>query len=117
MSIYIQSLFFAIPIFIILMAIEGLVAKIKGIPINRSADMISSLSSGLTDTIKAGIKFSIAIISYAWIVDSITIFKLEPVWLAVIIAFIIEDFSGYWIHRLDHRVNILWNKNLIHNRS
>ena len=34
----------------------------------------------------------------------------SPSSLPVIIAFIIEDFSGYWVHRLNHRVNILWDK-------
>ena len=39
----------------------------KGIKVNNHADMISSLSSGMTNTIKDALKFSIAIISYAWV--------------------------------------------------
>ena len=117
MSIYIQSLFFAIPIFAILIAIEALFAIKMGIKVNRSADMISSLSSGLTDTIKSGIKFTISIISYSWLVENLSIYELKPIWLAVIIAFITQDFAGYWLHRLNHRVNILWNKHIIHHSS
>ena len=109
MSIYIQSLFIAIPIFSILIIIEAIAAKRKGISINHSSDMISSLSSGLTNTTRDGIKFGFAIITYSWRVDHITIYKIEPIWLAVIIAFIVQDFSGYWVHRLSHRLNILWN--------
>ena len=79
--------------------------------------MISSLSSGVTNTIRDGMKFGFAIISYAWLVDHITIYKLEPLWMAVIIAFIVQDFTGYWIHRLSHHINILWNRHIIHHSS
>jgi len=117
MNVYVTALFFAIPTFIILIIVEMIVARAKGVEINRHADMISSLSSGLTNTIKDALKFSIAIISYAWLVDKITIFKLEPLWLAILFAFIVEDFAGYWMHRLHHRVNVFWNRHIIHHSS
>ena len=97
--------------------IEVIISKIKGIKVNEHADMISSLSSGITNTIKDAFKFSIVIFSYAWFVDKIAIYKLEPLWLAVIIAFIVQDFTGYWMHRLSHRVNIFWNRHIIHHSS
>ncbi len=117
MSFYIKSLFFAIPIFTILIIIEALIAKQKGLQINRAADVIASLSSGLTKTIRDGIKFGFTIIGYSWLVNHMTIYKLEPVWLAVIIAFVVQDFTGYCTHRLKHRVNILWNRHIIHHSS
>ena len=117
MNIYIISLLFAIPIFVILIALEALVAYKRGLKVNRSADMISSLSSGLTNTTRDGIKFGFLLISYTWLVDHISIIKLEPLWLAVIIAFILEDFAGYWFHRMNHRVNLFWNRHVIHHSS
>jgi len=117
MSFYIKSLFFAIPTFILLISLEAWAAKVKGIKINRSQDMISSLSSGVSNTIRDGIKFSFVIISYSWLVEHITIYQLSPIWLAVIIAFVVEDFAGYWMHRLNHRVNIFWNRHIIHHSS
>ena len=117
MNFYITSLFFAIPTFMALILVEAIAAKRKGVEINHSADVISSLSSGITNTIRDGVKFSFAIISYSWLVDHMTVYKLEPVWLAVVIAFVVEDFSGYWMHRLNHRVNIFWNRHIIHHSS
>ena len=117
MNFYITSLFFAIPTFMALILVEAIAAKRKGVKINHSADVISSLSSGITNTIRDGVKFSFAIISYSWLVDHMTVYKLEPVWLAVVIAFVVEDFSGYWMHRLNHRVNIFWNRHIIHHSS
>ena len=117
MNFYIRSLFFAVPTFVVLIIMEAIIAKYKGVEINRSADMISSLSSGITNTIRDGVKFGFAIISYVWLVDHITIYKLEPVWIAVAVAFLVEDFSGYWMHRLNHRVNVFWNRHIIHHSS
>ena len=113
----IPALFFAIPTFVLLISLEAWVAKIKGVKINRPVDMISSISSGITNTVRDGIKFSFVIISYSWLVENIAIYKLTPIWLAVVIAFVVEDFAGYWMHRLNHRVNIFWNRHIIHHSS
>ena len=117
MSFYISSLLIAIPIFLILMGIEIVAAKRMGIQVNNSADMISSLSSGITNTVRDGLKYGIVIVSYSWLVSHFTLYKLEPVWAAVIVAFIVQDFTGYWMHRLNHRVNIFWNRHIIHHSS
>ena len=117
MPIYVKLLFISIPSFIVLILLEEFVARIKGMSINTHEDMISSLSSGMTNTIKDTLKIGILIISYAWLVDKIAIVKLEPLWLAVLIAFIVEDFAGYWMHRLHHRVNLFWNRHIIHHSS
>ena len=117
MSFFIQSLFIVIPIFIILIVLEIIVAKKMKIKINNPVDIISSLSSGITNIAKDGLKFGVLIISYSWLVKHITILKIEPIWLAIIIAFIVQDFSGYWLHRMNHRVNIFWNRHIIHHSS
>ena len=101
----------------VLIALEAIVAKLKGMKVNRSADVISSLSSGITNTIRDAIKFTFAIVTYSWLVDRIAIYKLEPYWLAFLVAFFVKDFSGYCVHRLNHRVNVLWNRHLIHHSS
>ena len=117
MNFYVQSLFIAIPLFIILVIIEMIISRVKGISVNNSEDMISSLSSGITNTTKDAFKLSIVIVSYSWLVDNIQIYKLEPLWLSIFIAFLVQDFMGYWMHRLNHRVNIFWNRHIIHHSS
>jgi len=117
MNFYISSLMVAIPIFSILIGIEIIAAKRMGIQVNNPADMISSLSSGITNTVRDGLKYGLIIISYSWLVDHIVIYKMDPVWAAVTVAFIVQDFTGYWLHRLNHRVNIFWNRHIIHHSS
>lgn len=117
MNTYITAVAIAVPFFMLLISIEWIISIKRGIVVNNSADMISSLSSGLTNILKDGLKISIALISYTWLVDYISIFKFESLIISVIIAFIVKDFAGYWLHRMNHRVNILWNRHLIHHSS
>ena len=117
MTFYIQSLFIAIPVFFILIIVEWVASKKIGIEINRPADVISSLSSGMSNITKDSLKLSVVFISYSWLVEHIAVYKLEPIWLAVILAFFVQDFTGYWMHRLNHRVNIFWNRHVIHHSS
>jgi len=117
MNFYIKSLFIAVPAFILMIFVEMIIAKMRGVKVNEQADIISSLSSGMTNTIKDAFKLSIVIISYAWLVENIAVYKLDPLWLAIFIAFLVQDFTGYWMHRLNHRVNIFWNRHIIHHSS
>ena len=117
MSFFIQALFIVIPIFFILIIVEEIASRLMGIKVNRSADMISSLSSGITNTTKDAMKLSIVLISYSWFLERLIVYKLEPLWAAVFIAVIVQDFTGYWLHRLNHRVNVFWNRHIIHHSS
>ena len=117
MNFYIQSLFIAIPIFFILIILEWIASKKIGKKVNRSTDVISSLSSGMSNITKDSLNLGVVLISYGWLVKHLTVYKLEPLWLATLFAFIIQDFTGYWMHRLNHRVNIFWNRHVIHHSS
>ena len=117
MNLYLTTLFFAIPSFGVLIILEIIISKAKGMKVANTVDTISSLSSGLTNTIKDVLKVGVVVVSYGWLVDKVTIFVLEPLWLSIIVAFIVQDFMGYWMHRLNHRVNVFWNRHIIHHSS
>tara|TARA_Y100000389_G_scaffold205081_1_gene262826 strand:- start:11509 stop:12759 length:1251 start_codon:yes stop_codon:yes gene_type:complete len=117
MNFYLISLFVAIPLFIFLIGIEELYARYKGIVVNRQQDVISSLSSGMTNSLKTILKINIILISYSWLTENIAIYKIEQFWVIILCALIVQDFTGYWLHRLNHRVNIFWNRHIIHHSS
>jgi sterol desaturase/sphingolipid hydroxylase (fatty acid hydroxylase superfamily) len=117
MEAYAQALNFAIPTFMLLILVEQLVARKMGLVVNRGADMIASLSSGLTNTVKDVLGLSIAIISYTWLVKHVALYSIESTWLLYVVAFVAKDFAGYWIHRLEHEYNLLWNRHVVHHSS
>jgi alkylglycerol monooxygenase len=117
MEAYAQALQYAIPFFLILILIEAIAASRMGMSINRGADTISSLSSGVTNVVKDVLGLSIAIISYSWLLGHLRFYEIKASWAVYTIAFIVKDFAGYWVHRLEHEVNVLWNRHIIHHSS
>jgi alkylglycerol monooxygenase len=117
MELYAKALTFAIPFFLILIIIEEIAARKMKRHINYGMDTISSLSSGMTNTLKNLMGLSIAIVSYGWMVDKVALFHIESSWLVFLVAFIGMDFVGYWSHRFDHKINAFWNRHIVHHSS
>lgn len=117
METYATALSYAIPGFIVLILFEYLISRRKGIPVNQAMDTISSLSSGITDTLKSLTGLAIIIISYEWMVDHIALIEIKSSAFLYIITFIGLDFAGYWSHRFNHTINLFWNRHIIHHSS
>ncbi len=117
METYGKILLIAMPAFLILVLAEKFYGVLKGKDTARNMDMISSLSSGVTNVTKDVLGLSIAIISYEWMVEHIAIVHVQNQILIYVIAFIVLDFAGYWGHRLDHEYNFFWNAHIIHHSS
>src|SRR5215471_7427866 len=117
METYGKILLIAMPIFLLLVLFEKWYGWHKGEDTVRGMDMLSSLSSGITNVTKDVLGLSVSIITYEWLVEKIAIYHIQStVWMYVI-AFFVLDFSGYWVHRLDHKINIFWNSHIIHHSS
>ena len=117
MEAYGKILLIAMPVFLLLVLFEKWYGWRKGFDTVRSMDMISSLSSGVTNVTKDVLGLSVALISYAWLVDQLALVHIKATWITYVIAFIVLDFAGYVVHALDHRVNFFWNSHIIHHSS
>lgn len=117
MEEYGKILIIATPVFLALIIIE----KIYGIYVKNDTapliDSVSSISSGITNSVKDVLGLSLTFISYEWMVSKIALQHLEANVLSYFIAFFVIDFYGYWSHRLAHQINFLWNKHAIHHSS
>src|ERR1700733_6636400 len=105
------------PIFLLLVLFEKWWGWYKGKDTVRNMDMISSLSSGVTNVTKDVLGLSIAIITHSWLTSKVAIYHIHATWLTYIIAFIVIDFAGYWVHRWSHHINLFWNLHIIHHSS
>jgi sterol desaturase/sphingolipid hydroxylase (fatty acid hydroxylase superfamily) len=117
MEAYGKILLIAMPVFLLLVLFEKWYGWRKGHDTVRTNDMISSLSSGVTNVTKDVLGLSVAIISYEWLVTKIAIVHIEASWLVYLIAFMALDFAGYWVHRISHEYNLFWNNHIIHHSS
>jgi len=117
METYGKILLIAMPVFLLLVLLEKWYGWYKGLDTVRNMDMISSLSSGITNVTKDVLGLSIAIISYGWMVDKLAVTHINSGFWTYFIAFIALDFSGYWIHRIAHEYNLFWNNHIVHHSS
>jgi alkylglycerol monooxygenase len=117
METYGKILLIAMPSFLVLVLFEKWYGWYKGNDTVRTMDMISSLSSGITNVTKDILGLSIAIIGYDWLVTKLAITILPATWMMYAVAFFVLDFAGYWVHRIDHKINFFWNAHIVHHSS
>ena len=117
MEKYGKILMFVMPIFISLILIEKFYGwYFKKEKVN-NLDTISSLTSAITMITKNILGLSITIISYTWIEERVALTHIPTSMLTYIIAFVVLDFSHYWIHRIEHANNFFWNSHIVHHSS
>lgn len=117
MEAYGQILLIAMPAFFVLVLLEKFWGIWKGNDTVPLSDMISSLSSGMTNVTKDVLGLSLIVISYEWMVGRFELVQFEATWVTYVIAFIALDFAGYWAHRISHEYNLFWNNHIIHHSS
>ncbi|HEV8514385.1 MAG TPA: sterol desaturase family protein [Cyclobacteriaceae bacterium] len=117
MEAYGKILLYAMPAFFGLVLFEKWYGWRKGFDTVRTNDMISSISSGVTNTLKDVLGVGLVIISYQWLVTKVALIHIEATWLVYFIAFMALDFAGYWVHRIQHEYNLFWNAHIVHHSS
>ena len=117
METYGKLLNIAVPVFMILFFVEKIVEWRKGLHVIRGLDSVSSFSSGITNVVKDILGIGITIITYSWLVSKIAIFHIQDTVLTYVVAFLVIDFQGYWVHRWCHHINFFWNYHIIHHSS
>jgi alkylglycerol monooxygenase len=117
MEQYGKILIIAMPLFLILVLFEKWYGIKKGEDTVPNMDMLSSLSSGVTNSVKDVLQLSISILTYEMMVKNIAIYKVESTIWTYVIAFFVIDFQGYWTHRWAHEINFFWNKHAVHHSS
>lgn len=117
METYAKALLYAIPFFILLLAVEMLYGYLVKDQKYRVMDTVSSISSGFTNILKDSLGLGLILVTYPYLVEHLALMELKATWLVWLVAFLVIDFAGYWNHRLSHKVNFFWNQHVIHHSS
>ncbi len=117
METYGKILLIAMPAFLLLVLFEKWYGWRKGNDTIRNMDMISSLSSGVTNVTKDVIGLYFLILSYPFFLRYLALTHVQNTIIVYIIAFFALDFAGYWVHRLQHVTNFFWNGHIVHHSS
>ena len=117
MEKYGKILLIVMPVFITLILLEKLYGWVLKKEKFNTLDTISSLTSAITMITKNVLGLSVTILSYKWIEERIALTHINSTLLTYVIAFIVLDFSHYWIHRIEHENNFFWNSHIVHHSS
>ncbi len=117
METYGKILLIAMPAFLFLVLFEKWYGWYKSKDPVHNMDMISGLTSGVTNVTKDVLALSIPIIAYSLLVEKVAIYHIKTTWVTYAVAFLAIDFAGYWVHRWSHHVNLFWNLHIIHHSS
>jgi alkylglycerol monooxygenase len=109
---------YAVPFFFVLIAVELLADRRRGVSNYRVADAINSLSTGVLSTTTGLLTKGVGLVTYAFVLEHMALFELsaDSVWVWVF-AFVLYDFCYYWLHRMGHERNILWAAHSVHHQS
>ncbi|MGH7287254.1 MAG: sterol desaturase family protein [Myxococcota bacterium] len=106
----------AIPAFLGLLALELLVARVKGRDVQETRDTWTSLAMGVGSVV---VGFGWAWVEHpAWDVSHrLALFEIGSgpwAWLGAIVG---VDLAYYWFHRLHHELRVLWASHVPHHSS
>ncbi|WP_457440505.1 sterol desaturase family protein [Pseudomonas sp. TE3786] len=109
---------YAVPFFFLLIALELLADRWRGLSTYRLADAINSLSAGVLSTTVGLLTKVVGLLTYtfAWQHWGLLELSAQSLWVWVF-AFVFYDFCYYWNHRLGHERNVLWAAHSVHHQS
>jgi sterol desaturase/sphingolipid hydroxylase (fatty acid hydroxylase superfamily) len=111
---------YAIPAFILLMAIEYLYGIYTSRNTYQLNDSISSLSQGLISQAIALCSPFFQIDAYRWVFTQTHTLSAPTFWQTAwgwVLGFVIYDFFDYWLHRTSHVSAIFWSSHVVHHQS
>jgi len=108
---------YAIPAFILLIAIELIIQHIRKSPLYRFNDMVTNINCGVTQQVTGVLSKSLLVVTYLWIYDQWRLFTIPDTWYTWLILFIGVDFFYYLAHRYAHEIALLWGSHAVHHQS
>ncbi|MES2817470.1 MAG: sterol desaturase family protein [Pseudomonadota bacterium] len=113
-----QYILYAVPFFMLLIGLELLTDRWRGVSHYRLADTLNSLSTGVLSTTSGLLTKGLGLATYGFAWQELSLFELSAeqpaVWL---LAFVFYDVCYYWHHRLGHERNVLWAAHGVHHQS
>ena len=109
---------YSIPIFFLLIGVELLIVRMRGLPYYRFNDAITNLSCGIGSQVSGifmkFLTFGVYVIIYN---HSPLSGRIPYNYLTIILLFLGVDFFYYWFHRLAHEISIIWGSHVVHHQS
>lgn len=115
----------SIPIFFLLIGVELLITRLRGLSYYRFNDAITNLSCGIGSQVSGLFLRFLTIGVYIMIYDHSPLRSVTPhdpdrkalYAVTLVLLFIGVDFFYYWFHRLAHEISVMWGSHVVHHQS
>ncbi|WP_055437031.1 sterol desaturase family protein [Lacinutrix algicola] len=116
MSTFPYIILFAIPFFVISIALEVYVI-IKQYKKYDYKDAITSISMGSGNVLLTFFSKAIVLFCFLYIYNNFRLFTIPMVWWSFILLLFLDDFCYYWFHRISHECRLFWASHVVHHSS
>ena len=114
----VNYILYAVPFFFLLIAIELLADRWRGLSTYRLSDALNSMSTGVLSTTTGLLTNVVGLLIYTLVWEHLGVIEMSATdWRVWVGAFILYDFCYYWLHRMGHERNILWAAHSVHHQS
>lgn len=111
-----EPVVYAIPFFLLLIAIELYVNWKEQRNLYHSGEALSSIGMGLGSLVVNILMKALAFAFYTWLFQ-FRLFDIGWHWWSWVLILFADDFTFYWHHRLSHEIRILWAAHVQHHSS
>ncbi|GAB3952328.1 sterol desaturase family protein [Spirosoma harenae] len=108
---------FAVPLFLLFIGLEYLVAKRQKKSYFRFNTSVANLNVGIAERLLDSFTVGLFYFVYDYLHRHFALFDIKAnawTWIGLLIA---TDFVWYWYHRLAHEINVFWAVHVVHHQS
>jgi len=108
---------YAIPLFILGMALELFISTKRNLKTYETKDALASIAMGLGNVFLGFLSKVLVFAALFFIYDNFRLITIPITWWAFVLLFFADDFSYYWFHRISHQCRLFWASHVIHHSS
>ncbi len=113
-----KAIAIATPVFFLMILVEALWARARGVPAYRLNDAVNSLSLGVLSQIANLFMRVLNYGIYVVVFEHVALGQWPTdAWWAWALAIVFYDFCYYWDHRAGHEVAVFWGEHVVHHQS
>jgi sterol desaturase/sphingolipid hydroxylase (fatty acid hydroxylase superfamily) len=111
-----RLIIFAIPGFLLLLAVEAVLAAIMRRELYEVKDTAASLTMGIGNVFVGLFTKAMMFVLFTWLYK-FRLYTLPNAWWVWVVAFFADEFSYYWFHRTSHECRLFWASHVVHHSS
>ena len=109
--------YLSIPAFLVLVLLEVLIYKYKGIKSHTYSEIVVNLSIGLAERLMYLTMYTLFYGIYEYLHLQYALYEIPATLATWLLLFLFIDFLWYWYHRSGHQINLFWAVHIVHHSS